>query len=187
MKAGYKTSARALVALSGLLLASAPVQAADNLECLLSLRSDAVDTFVFTRFRAGENIGEALMSQRSDGVKACREKNGWSDSATETAARVILGEILAAGAVKDMARLKVQVPRLIAAMDGFLAAQPSEKLKRFADGEIDEPSVQPLLTMLDSTGVVPEAQMNEDVGGRIGEYISAKANAIYYRAHFKTQ
>ncbi|MBO9670559.1 MAG: hypothetical protein J7485_08590 [Sphingobium sp.] len=77
----------------GAALLPAPAQAADHLECILTARSDAVDAAVFEAYRKGSNIGQALLGLRMSEIQACVQTNKWSGQATESATRVLLGEI----------------------------------------------------------------------------------------------
>lgn len=173
--------------LFGMALTGMPVVAAEHLDCALALRDASLDKAVFAEYRAGENIGEALMKERGQGFKACAAEHKWSGSATESAARILFGEILVAGVTQELIQFHLPVERLGAALAGFVTGQSPEAQRKLADGELDEATLTPLLEMLIDQRIVSEAQLTKEAGARIGEYLSAYANAAVYRKLFRTQ
>ncbi len=61
-------------------LFSAPVQAADHIDCILSLRNDAVDKAVFRPIARAPNICRAgqLIGMKLTEIRACVQTNKWS-------------------------------------------------------------------------------------------------------------
>ena len=175
------------LALLGAALWGVPSMAADHLDCALALRTPDLDKAVFAQYRAGGNIGEALMKERGSDFKACATTHKWSGSATESAARVLFGQILVAGVTQDFIERGLPVERLGAALAGFVAGQNPERQSKLAEGELDEATITPLLDTLTDLGIVTTDQLDKELGGKIGEYLSAYANASVYRMRFRTQ
>lgn len=166
---------------------AAPADAASNIECILSTRSDDVDTAVFAAYRKGSNIGETLMGLRLAEIQACIQNNKWSGQATESATRVLLGEILAAGLRKEMTAKALPTGALTAALTSFMDGLGTEKARRAANGEMDRDVISTLVAKLMAENVISSTQLSNDNGVVIGEYLSAYANMSIYRQDFRTQ
>lgn len=171
----------------GAALLPAPALAAEHLECVLATRSDAVDAAVFEAYRRGSNIGETLMGLRMSEIQACVQTNKWSGQATESAIRVLLGEILAAGLSKEMTAKSLPAAALGAALKSFMDGTGADKARRAANGDMDKETIAELVAKLLSDHVLTNAQMSNDNGVVIGEYMSAYANMSVYRQDFRTQ
>ncbi|MBO9581104.1 MAG: hypothetical protein J7498_09460 [Sphingobium sp.] len=171
----------------GVALLPAQAQAADHLECILATRSDAVDAAVFEAYRKGSNIGEALMGLRMSEIQACVQANKWSGQATESATRVLLGEILAAGLRKEMTAKSLPAATLAVALKSFMDSVGRGKARRAANGDMDQETITELVASLLSENVLTNAQMSNDNGVVIGEYMSAYANTSVYRQDFEAQ
>ena len=175
-----------LAALAAVML-PAPAQAASNIECVLSIRSEEVDSTVFAAYRKGSNIGEALMGLRLAEIQACIQNNKWTSQATESATRVLLGEILAAGVRKEMTAKALPTGALTAALVTFMDGLGTDKARRAANGEMDRDVISTLVTRLIAENVITTAQLSNNNGVMIGEYLSAYANMSIYRQDFKAQ
>jgi hypothetical protein len=165
----------------------AAAQAADHIDCILSLRNDTVDKSVFEAYRKGANIGEALVGMRLPEIRACVQTNKWSAPATESATRVLLGEILAVGLKKEMAANALPADGLTAALASFMNGVGTDTARRAANGDMDKETIGSLIAKLQAEHVVSDAQLSEKNGVLIGEYMSAYANSSVYRLDFKTQ
>lgn len=175
-------------ALSGAhMLMPAPVRAADHLDCALNLVDDSVANKVFASFRAGKKLSEALMSVRGQEIRACRTSNGWSADSLNSALRVMFGEILSKGSGKDLREMGVPVDRLKMTIEQFLASLSPDEQRMAADGEISDDLVAPLLLQLEADMVIMLDALDEKKSAEIGGYLSARANAVYFRAMFAAQ
>jgi len=173
--------------LLGATLLSPPAQAAEHLECILATRSETLDTAVFEAYRKGGNVGQALMGPRMSEIQACVQTNNWSGQAAESAIRVLLGEILTAGLGKEMTAKSLPAAALGAALKSFMDGVGADKARRAANGDMDRETITRLVTKLLSDNVLTNAQMSNDNGVVIGEYMSAYANMSVYRQDFGTQ
>ncbi len=68
-----------------------------------------------------------------------------------------------------------------------MTGQNPEAQRKLADGELDEAVITPLLEMLTEQAIISEAQLSTELGAKIGEYLSAYANAAVYRKLFRAQ
>lgn len=182
-----KTLLAGALLLLGAALVPASAQAASNIECILSTRSDEVDTAVFAAYRKGSNIGETLMGLRLAEIQACIQNNKWSGQATESATRVLLGEILAAGLRKEMTARALPTGALTAALTSFVDGLGTEKARRAANGDMDQDVISTLVGKLMAENVLNSAQLSSNNGVVIGEYLSAYANISIYRQDFRAQ
>lgn len=169
------------------LLVPAQASAADHLDCALDLVDDSVSHKVFSSFRAGKNLGDALMSTRGSQIKACRQTNGWSAESMNSALRVVFGEILTSGSGRDLMAMGVPVDRLKTSIESFLANLSPDEQRMAADGDISEDLVAPLLFQLEADMVIALDALDEKKSAEIGGYLSARANAVYFRARFAAQ
>lgn len=167
----------------------APVQAraADHLDCALNLVDDSVSHKVFSSYRAGKNLGDALMSVKGTEITACRAVNGWTSQSYNSALRVVFGEILSKGSGRDLNAMGVPVDRLRSSIETFLYNLSPDEQKMAADGDISDDLVAPLLLQLEHDMVIVLDALDEKKSAEIGGYLSARANAVYFRAMFATQ
>ncbi len=96
-----------------------------------------MDTAVFEAYRKGGNIGQALMGLRLTEIQARVQANKWSGQATESASRVLLGEILAAGLRKEMTAKSLPAAALAAALASFVDGVGTDTARRAANGDMD--------------------------------------------------
>lgn len=169
-----------------LLVSGVPARAADNLDCALALADHKTSSEIFAAYRAGRNIGEALVAAQGAGLWACVERHGWTEQALESAVRVILGEALGFGLTVEMQRTPLDPRALEPAIADFLTRNPAEQPK-FADGDVSNEAIAALIDSLEEGGALGGVMLTEELGHLIGEFASAQANSIYFRRTFTEQ
>jgi len=162
----------------------APAQAASNLDCMMKVIDTQVAANVFTAFKEGRNIGDQLFSDRGKEIIACRETNKWTDEVTEAAARVVFGDILSEGVAKEMKDSGFAVDKFRPVVDRYLANSTETAQVDMAEGRLDEKMVNDLLDHLTKEAGIKVEEKDEKTGGQIGAYLSARANAVYFRMAF---
>lgn len=177
----------ALLGLALLVGAVPPASAAENIDCALALIDQPVSEDVFSTYRAGGNVGEPLMKHAGDKLRGCVRDNGWTPTATESAMRVMFGEMLLQGQLRELDALGLPRAAVEASIDSFLAGLSPEDMRLFADGDLDDRHGQALVEKLLADGAVQEAQLSEKTGFLLGELAASRANIIIFRAEFARQ
>jgi hypothetical protein len=163
-----------------------PAVAANNLECLLSLRNKSSDDIIFAAYQSG-TLSEALKEQHGPGISACVKQNQWSRSAAESAFDVFFNEILIAGVKADFVRQRLPADRLVAWLEAYIKTLPSAKLEQFANNESVESDLVVMASRLIRDGVISESQFTEDSSLWIAQYVALRAKVIINRERFKGQ
>lgn len=170
-----------------LLAIGQPARAADNLACATALIDEPLSAAVFATYRREGDMGAALIERAGEGFFDCAESGGWSDAATESALRVMFGEILTRGLAAEFVPLGVDVETLRASTEAFLAQLAPEARRGVANGEVSDDSGEALVYQLLNDKAVREDQLSGDIPRMIGEYAAARANAVVFTADFGTQ
>ena len=171
------------------LAASSPAVAAENLACASGLIDAKTNDELFAAYRREEEIGEKIGDKVGKKLAACLLNHDWSEEATESAMRVVFGEILERGFVKEFAAFKgLSMDKLRTATDGYLASLPPEERRKFADGDLGNNSANIYVqTLLVQEAVPMDLLENEAFGRLIGEFAAARANQTVFRAAFEQQ
>ena len=171
------------------LAVSSPALAAENLACASSLIDAKTNDELFAAYRRNEEIGERLADKVGKKLAACLLNHDWSEEATESAMRIVIGEILERGFVKEFAAFKgLSIDRLRTATDAYLASIPPEERRKFADGDLGDNAAGIYVQALLVQEAVPIDLLENGAFGRlIGEFAAARANQTVFRAAFEQQ
>lgn len=175
------------IGLAMLLAVPPQLQAAERLSCVTGAIDPKLNNEIFKAYRAEKDLGEALMAKVGDKIAACAAANDWSAEALESAIRVLFGQILAQGVLADLTAFSVDAAALQASTDKYLATLPPDKLRQFADGELGDEQGHDIVKQLIGDEVVRLSQIDEKLGGLIGEYAAARANETFFTSEFARQ
>ena len=165
--------------------ASPPAQAAENLQCVEAIRTEAVDKMIFAAYRA-HKLPEALSAGPGRQVSLCAEQNQWSPAARESAAAVFLYGVSEAGLKKEFLAHKL-ADRLVVWLSNYVTELPDYELAALASGDLIGHHMQVAVKMLLVNGTITERQVTVDTSSMIGEYLTARANLRFHRARFKAE